>query len=475
MKKKTPHVALMGRRNVGKSTLFNALCRKNHAITDEIAGLTRDILEVKIEHNGHVFVISDTPGLDLDTPKSLSPLDAQIIARSQKYLQRVDIILLLMAAPVPHPFDLDFLQFVRKNAPKSRLICLVHKIDNPEEAEAALVPFYEARLPELFPVSAKGRWNFKELLNIVCMGMPKKASVNIPETLTINSQRKKDIQSNQKKQGESSKHEALRIAIVGRTNSGKSSLFNRIIGQEKALVSEVAGTTRDSIDTFLVYKKQSIQIIDTAGMRKAKRLLGKENRIEFYSMARTKRAIREAQVAVLLLDGVLGITDFDKRICSFIERHHRAVVLVISKWDLLKEEYGNPASLKAFQERLHFLFPHIEQLPLVFSSSLSGHGVMRILEHCQSLAERMSLRIPTHQLNKRIQFWYAKLSQKDARLKLLYASQSSAFFPEIILFVNDPRRLLPTQRAYLENCLRKEYKLDGVPLAIRVRRKDSSK
>ena len=457
-----PRIALIGRRNVGKSSLLNALCRRRYAITDKSPGLTRDILEVELKHNNLRFFLSDTPGLDIESTDELS---SKIKTRTQDYLESVDLIVLLLEAPYPHPFDLDLISFIRKAASQTPLIFAVNKIDNEEKSEELLLPFYEAKLSQPIPISARGRWNLGLLLKRIEEKLEQQgADAGCLQNETIGTP---GIEADKKL----SKKEEIPVAIVGRPNAGKSSLFNYIVGEERALVSEVPGTTRDSLDTKVNYKQKDIRIIDTAGMRKASRLLAPQHRVEFYSLSRTRRSIREAKVVILVVDGLVGLTDFDKRICSMIQKYKCAVIFAISKWDAVKQKYEDQSALKSFQERINFLFPHIRDLPLIYCSALTGHGIKAILDMVLELHTNMKFQISTSKLNTLFQKWYMKMPNSGRNLKIFYATQTAQSPPEFVLFVNQPRLFSSALSSYFMNSIRKQFRLKGIPFALYARKR----
>ncbi len=457
---KIPRVALIGRRNVGKSSLLNALYRKKYAITDELPGLTRDILEVQINNQGYHFSLHDTPGLDVENPQRL---EKTIIERAKAYMKQMDLVLFVLAAPTPHSFDLDFLAFIRKNMGKIPLIFVVNKIDNSENADQILLPFYEAKLQDLVPVSALGRWNLDILLSKIGKVLRQTPTCIDTENTKVKQDNRKDNQQDSPKE--------IKIAIVGRPNVGKSSLFNQILGDDRSLVSEIPGTTRDSIDTLVLHNEEAIRIIDTAGMRRPTRLYKPQHRIDFFSIGRTKRAIKEAQVVIQVIDGLVGLTDFDKKICALAQESKCAVVFAISKWDILRQENKGQEhiALRKIEDRITFLFPHISKLPLIFISSVSGHGVRRLLNTCLDLNQKMNTHISTAELNTNIKKWFEALPLGTRKIKLFYATQVEIRPPSFVFFVNKSTLFLSSLCAYFENCIRKEYGLHGIPIRIHVR------
>ncbi|HBS03805.1 MAG TPA: hypothetical protein DEA96_02495, partial [Leptospiraceae bacterium] len=423
MAKHIPVIGLAGRRNAGKSSLFNALLGKNRALTHETPGLTRDVLRGEMNRYGMRFQVLDLPGLDLEPEHGL---DDAILARARENLNSVDLVVYLMEPPAAAPFDLDFIQWLRKeNRP---LILAVNKIDAPEK-ESDIYGFYEDGLDPL-PVSAASKYHLKDLCEAIKASLEerdirvppailrdpdlvnrlppwkrKKASKDQmddgrieseqsdpdqglsgsegaahedeePEFLEIeigdeaegddardahdleteassdspatglqsilteeeiedlwkNRQRNKEIRSTTISDDRLSD---LRISLVGKQNAGKSSLFNRLVDEEMSLVSDIAGTTRDTLDTVFKYHGKSIRIIDTAGLKKRGAV---KNATDFYSMRRSLRAMQDSEIVIHLIDGLKGISDYDKKIQAMIARFARPCILVINKWDAVPDK-----------------------------------------------------------------------------------------------------------------------------------------
>ncbi len=455
-----PRVCLLGRRNVGKSTLFNALYKKRYAITDASPGLTRDILEVELEHKGFVFRLYDMPGLDLElrSPDGLRrELEQKILQLSMKHLRRMDLIIVLMEAPLPNSYDIELLRFMRRHMSAFASLYVLNKVDKSQESLEVLLAFYEAGFPECLPLSARGRWNLDKLLDLIMQSL---------------SSRKKLPDQNAAK-ATALQGKELRLAIAGRPNAGKSSLFNRILGEERALVSEAPGTTRDSIDSFFQYKDQQFRIIDTAGLRRSSLLPSSKDPIGFYSLRRAQKAISQAQVVIHLIDSSLGLTDWDKKICAMIKERRASLIFALSKWDLMRAGPESQKIRKDIEDRMRFLFPYMARAPFVFCSAHSGHGVRAILDHALRLYEAMYMEIPTAELNAQLQKWQESMASKNKGLKVFYAVQSGCAPIRFRFFINDKRYFSASMRAYFENSIRSHYKLEGLSLHIDLRHRES--
>ncbi len=526
-----PRVALMGRRNVGKSTLINALCGYRRVITDPQPGLTRDIVEVKVEREGARFLLSDLPGLDVEQP---DVLEAKGLQRAHDYIAAADMVLVLFAAPALGSYDLELIHWIRRRADFPPILYLVNKVDVPESAATVLAEFYQAGISPL-PISARGRWNLKYLLQQMTereprllaashesippqpsvishesippqpsatshestapqpstapplsvaartatptamptvaqaatpTAMPTAAQAATPTAMPTAAQTAMPTvtQTAMPTAASTAISTAIPIAIVGSPNAGKSSLFNCILQREVSLVSEVPNTTRDSLDTVVHWRSTALKCIDTAGLRRlglqtkgARALPG----VDFYSMARTKRAIKEARVVIQVIDLLRGPTDLDKKIAALIKREGCAVVVALNKCDLVKEEAkGN------LRQRLQFLFPHLEKRPLVFCSARTGRGIRSLLDNCLELDRRMNIHIPAAELNKRLREWERQLAGGARRLKIGHVTQATGQPPTFVFFLHNRREFPAGATAYLENCIRKQYGLDGIPLRI---------
>ncbi|MBI3396145.1 MAG: ribosome biogenesis GTPase Der [Spirochaetia bacterium] len=495
-KGKMVRVAVAGRRNVGKSTLFNALLGRQRAITDSFAGLTRDILEEHVTRGETDFYISDTPGLDLE---EVGDLETAIVELARAHLNGMDLVLLLLEAPALQGFDHFLVDFLRHNV-KARVIYVVNKVDNPKNAEDLLAEFYSEGLDPVVPISARGRWNLNALLEAMAEAAPqikRKAPASQSRTDESDDEQsdeeivehteaderamQSDEEDDESSGAESDESETVEkepvskdfaMAIVGRPNSGKSSIFNRLIERDVSLVSDVPGTTRDTVDTVLRYFGRSIRIIDTAGLRRATHLHGKENRVDFFSAARTRRAIKAADICVHVIDAAHGITDLDKKISDLITQSGKPVILALNKWDTVPEK--DTHTMKEYMDKLEFLFPYASNFPSIFCSALTGQRVKQILETACELIGKIHFRVPTHQLNELVAKWNRRLPGGFSG-KILFVTQSEAFPPQFVFFVSGRMGMRESFVNFFENRLRDTFDLEGIPIRIEVRDRSSKK
>ncbi|MDX1961020.1 MAG: ribosome biogenesis GTPase Der [Leptospiraceae bacterium] len=438
-----PVVSIVGRQNVGKSTLFNLILKKNRSITYDFPGVTRDIIKEVIQREDleKEFLLCDTPGLDII---NINDMSSNIIQLSFEQLVSSDVIIFLMAKGEILDYDyklIDLFQRDKRFQNKNILYC-VNKSDNPEE-EFELEFFYRLGLEEVIPISAKGRRNLKLLLD--------KIQYFLKDTKTKLS----------------GKIDA-KICIVGKPNSGKSSLLNSLTNTNRAVVSEKAGTTRDSVNEILKLDSKLFEIIDTAGIRKESR--STDDSIEYYSYTRAISSIEESEVVVHLIDAKKGMGDFDKKIFTLIREKGKPIILVISKWDLIEDKDSN--TFKEYKEKLFSRFPPSKDVPILAISSTEGQRVHKLLRECLILKEKSIRKIPTHELNKTLGTWMKESKMASLlknRPKLLYVTQVSTCPFKLILFVNHKEHFKENVIAYLRNQVTKEYDLAGIPVQFEVR------
>ncbi len=458
--KKPARVAICGRRNAGKSTLLNAIFGKKRAITDRTPGLTRDIIEVEVRKHGLHFLLSDTPGLDIENPDELEDM---ALKNAMEHLRKMDLILLLMEGPSPVQYDFFLIDLLRKFA--IPVIYVVNKVDSAERESDEMEEFYRIGLKDAIGVSAEGRRNLSTLLELMADKLPglaesSREQKDLPQTKEIST-----VISD-------SADEDLRIAIVGRPNSGKSSLFNRLLQKELSLVSDVPGTTRDTVDSIFTYNGRPIRIVDTAGLRRSKFLKKEKHRVDFYSISRTLRAIKDSRIVIHLIDALEGITDFDKKISASIVKYKKPCLIAVNKWDAVSDK--TEKSIEEYEDRIHFFFPHSENIPIIFCSAKSGQRLDKLIQACLQLDEKMKTRITTAKLNNLIRLWNGQLKATQARAKIFYATQAENEPPEFVFFVRDKKAFRGNFSAFFENKIRKEYSLEGIPISIHIREKSGN-
>jgi len=432
-----PIVAIVGRPNVGKSTLFNRLVGERLAITHEVPGTTRDRLYAEAEWGGVSFVLVDTGGLDLVSDDGIM---AHVRAQAQTAIAEADVILFLVDVKDGLTAgDEEVAQVLRRTA--KPVLVAVNKADNRVLREAA-VEFYALGLGELYPISALHGTGTGDLLDQVVGAFP------VEE--------------------EEEELEAVKIAIVGRPNVGKSSLLNKILGQERAIVDATPGTTRDAIDTQMEWGGEPVVLIDTAGIRRKGRI---QRGVEKYSVLRALRAIVRADVVLLLLDAVEGVTAQDAHIAGYILEEAKSVVVVVNKWDLVEKD---TYTMQAYIEHIYTTLRFLDYVPVLFISALTGQRVDQVLPTALRVQEERLIRIPTAELNRILQeavARHAPPSKSGKRLKFYYATQAAVDPPTFVFFVNDPRLVHFSYERYLENCLREHCGFLGTPLRLSFRKR----
>lgn len=448
-----PYVAIVGRPNVGKSTLFNRLIGERRAVVSDIPGTTRDRIITEAEWNGRAFVLVDTGGIEIlpdavtqgRRPGPVAPLledSAQFIplirAQAEQAIEEADLILFLTdAATGLTGADREVADLLRRS--DKPVLLVVNKVDNERRAQEA-VEFYELGLGEIYPISAIHGTGVGDLLDLVVSRLP--APVEEP---------KED-------------ENAVHIAILGRPNVGKSSLLNRLLGAERAIVSPVAGTTRDALDTEMVWDGQKIILIDTAGIRRRGKIVPG---VEKYSVLRTIKATERADVALLLIDATEGITAQDTHIAGIIAEQGVSIVIVVNKWDAVPPEVRRERADVETEVREALKF--MAYIPVLFISALTGQRVKHVLPTALEVVEARYQRISTGALNdvlRQALDHHSPPSKKGRKMKLYYATQAAVAPPLFVLFINDPRLVHFSYTRYLENCIRDVYPFPGTPIRL---------
>lgn len=438
-----PVIAIVGRPNVGKSTLFNRLVGRRMAIIEDTPGVTRDRLYSETEWQGRPYIVIDTGGILFDEE---DPLIEQVRVQAEVAIQEADLILFLVdARDGITPADLEVADLLRKgNRP---VVLLVNKADTPQKWEMVRAEFFGLGLGEPMPVSSLHGHGVAEILDIALEKVPARFEEEEPP-------------------------DVVRVAIVGRPNVGKSSLLNAVLGEPRAIVSEIPGTTRDAIDTEFVWKERPVMLVDTAGLKRP----GKVQRtLEYYAQLRAERAIQRADVALVVIDGETGLTHGDKRVAQYAHDNGRAFIWVINKWDLVEPPDGLPRKRTVkksdFARILRQETPAYEYAPLCYVSALCRTGIKPMLDTVFEVAEHHSFRISTGDLNRIIQeaSFTRPYSRKGKMLKIYYATMPQVQPPTVVLFVNNPDLFHFSYRRYLENRLRAEYSYTGTPIRWVVR------
>jgi GTP-binding protein len=435
---KLPVVAVVGRPNVGKSTFFNRVLGERVAIVEDRPGVTRDRNFARAEWNGRQFYLVDTGGM---VEGSDEPMDKLIRAQVLTAIGEADVLVLLVDGKAgPHPLDYAIAEHLRKTSKPAVLV--VNKIDNLGAPNAvAHHDFWDLGLGEPQPVSSTSGKGSGDVLDRIVWDLP-------------------DL--------EGEEETSLRVAVIGKPNVGKSSFVNRLLGEDRLVVSEVSGTTRDSIDTPMQYQGRRLVFVDTAGLRRQAKI---DDGVEFYSSIRTERAIERADVCLLLIDATLGITVQDLKVAEKAWDAGCGLIIVVSKWDLVeKETMTAPNFEKEVRERAPFL----KWVPMLFTSAVTGQRVHRVLEMIVEVEEARQRRIPTHQVNEVLRALVTRTKPPaylNQPVKLLYATQVSVAAPTFLIFSNHPEGISDGYLRYLQSGFREAWGFLGVPLRINLRRR----
>jgi GTP-binding protein len=446
-----PLVALVGRPNVGKSTLFNRLVGERMAVTDEIPGTTRDRLIAEFDWRGRLFNVVDTGGIEVYQPKGTrdtAPLAEgsidfvpQIKAQALMAVEDADLVIMLVDSDAGiTAADEEIAEILRRT--EKPVIVAANKADHIRHVDNAL-EFYGLGLGEVFAISAIHGLGVGDMLDAVFGALE---GERFPE--------------------EDAEDDHLKIAIVGRPNVGKSSLLNRLLGEDRVIVSPVAGTTRDAIDTEITYFNERVTLIDTAGIRRRGKI---EPGVEKYSVVRANKAMERADVVLLVIDASDGITEQDQHIGGYVLDANKSVVIVVNKWDAVAKE---TMTQHEFEQELAEKFNFLPDPPAVFISALTGQRIHEVLEVANQVYEGRHFRIPTAELNRLIRDSYQKHTppiRGTRRLKIMYASQVATAPPLILFHVNDPKLVHFTYKRFLENQIRLEYPFPGTPLRMSFR------
>lgn len=431
-----PLAAIVGRPNVGKSTLVNRLGATRQAIVDMTAGVTRDRNYFETDWRGREFVLVDTGGLE---PGGQEQMIQAIKAQALAAIEEADLILFVVDGQSGlTAADEEVAEILRKTS--KPLLLVVNKVDNPAN-EAAIIPFYGLGLGDPVPVSASHGLMTGDLLDMVVERLPETP----PE----------DVDT-----------EHVKIAIVGRPNAGKSSVFNRIIGAERAVVSEIPGTTRDAIDTMVAVGDHQYRFVDTAGLRRIAKLSGN---LEYYGTLRAIKALEDAAVAMLVVDCSVGVTDQDQRIARLAEENHCALIILLNKWDLVDDEEAEAVEYDV-AHKLNF----VEYAIVLKTSAQTGVGIKRAIAAIDQVHESFNRHLPTSAVNK---FLVGLRTQhvptrKGKALKLKYMTQLKERPPTFLIFVNDPQIVDNAYKRFFDKKFRGAFDLTGTPVNYFFRKGD---
>lgn len=431
-----PLVAIVGKPNVGKSTLFNRIVGKRISIVNDEPGVTRDRIFSRAEWLDNTFTIIDTGGLDLEKDDEIT---TNIVSQAKLAIEMADVILFVvdgMAGITAE--DRNVVSILRKS--KKKILLVVNKIDNYDENLA--YEYYELGFGEPYLVSSIHGKGVGDLLDAVVACFSK-------DMLTGKSD------------------DAIKIAIVGKPNAGKSSLINRLVGENRVIVSSIAGTTRDAVDIPFKYNGKKYSLIDTAGMRRKRKI--EDETVERYSIIRSLDAIRNADVVVLVIDASTEISDQDLKIAGFIDEQNKPSVIVLNKWDLIEKDTN---TMSNFEKNLKGELAFMSYFKSVYLSALTGKRTEKLMQAVEEVLENNSKQISAGDLNDVLQDAYlvnAPAFKKNKRLKIFYATQSGTKPPTFVLFVNDLNLMTDNYLRYLENNIRKAFDFTGTPIRIKLK------
>ncbi|MGL6063539.1 MAG: ribosome biogenesis GTPase Der [Fusobacteriaceae bacterium] len=435
-----PIVAIVGRPNVGKSTLFNKLVGDRVAIVDDQPGVTRDRLYRETEWNGTEFVLVDTGGLE---PRNNEFMMSKIKQQAEVAMNEADVILFIVDGKAGvNPLDEEIAYLLRKKN-KPVVLC-VNKIDNYLAQMDDVYDFWGLGFDNLIAVSGEHKINLGDMLDMI-IGLVEK--VELVEEFD----------------------DSLKLAIIGRPNAGKSSLVNRLSGEERTIVSEIAGTTRDAIDTLIEFEDNKYTLIDTAGIRRKSKI---EEDLEYYSVLRAIKTIKRADVCLWILDGIEGLTEQDKRIAGIAYEERKPIIIVVNKWDAMDK---NTHTMQKMREYLLAELPFLSYAPIEFVSALTGQRTSKLLELSDTVFAEYTKRISTGLLNTVIKdavMMNTPPTRKGRLIKINYATQISSAPPRFILFCNYPDLVHFSYSRYIENKLREAFGFEGSPIDIKFERKN---
>ena len=435
-----PIVALIGKPNVGKSTFFNYLVGSRISIVEDTPGVTRDRIYAETNWRGRDFTLIDTGGIEPNTDDIIL---SQMREQADLAINMADVIIFLTDVKQGvTAADREIAVMLKKSKKPIVLVC--NKADNFERDKNEIYEFYNLGIGEPYPLSATNGLGIGDILDAIYEKFPK----------------------NDEGEEEDNK---IKVALIGKPNVGKSSLLNKILGENRSIVSDIAGTTRDAIDTEFENESGKYVFIDTAGVRKKSKI--KEN-IEKYSIMRTLLAIERADVCLMMIDAKDGVTDQDAKIAGEAHEAGKGVIIVVNKWDAVEKETG---TLEKYKKEIYQKLKYLSYAPIIFISALTGQRVNKLFDMINEVAEKNAFRISTSVLNQVINEAIAIVqppSDKGRRLKIYYGTQVGSKPPTFIIFVNDKKLFHFSYERYLVNQIRKEFDLTGTPIRIIAREKN---
>ena len=433
-----PIVAIVGRPNVGKSTLFNALCGKNISIIKDTPGVTRDRIYADCDWQNHSFTLIDTGGIE---PESADVILRQMREQAEIAIETADLIIFLTDVR-QGVVDADgYVADLLRKSRKPVILC-VNKVDNYEKQQNDVYEFYNLGIGDPVPVSASGRQGLGDLLDVIVEQLPEQDYAEEED-------------------------ERPRVAVVGRPNVGKSSIINRLLGEERLIVSDIAGTTRDSVDTTVVHDGNEYVFIDTAGLRRKSKI--KED-IERYSIIRTVSAIDRANIAVVVIDATEGISEQDTKIAGIAHERGKGIIIAVNKWDALEEK--DDKSIYKFTNDIKEKFSFMSYADILFISAKTGQRLVKLFDEIDKVRNYQTMRVQTGVANEILVEATAMKqppSDKGKHLRLYYITQVSVEPPTFVIFVNDRELFHFSYLRYIENKLRDAFSFAGTPVHFIIR------
>lgn len=437
MGKRKNIVAVVGRPNVGKSTLFNALAGKRIAIVEDTPGVTRDRLYQDVEWMGYAFTLIDTGGIE---PESKDIILSQMREQAQIAIDTADVILFMVDVKQGlTDADSKVADMLRKSG--KRVLLTVNKVDDFQKGMLDVYEFYNLGIGEPYPISAANRLGIGDLLEEVV-----KHFETLPEA--------------------EEEDDVTRVAIIGKPNVGKSSIINKLIGENRLIVSDIAGTTRDAIDTDVTYNKKKYTFIDTAGLRRKNKI---KEELEQYMIVRTVSAVERADVAVIVIDASEGVTEQDAKIAGIAHERGKAAIILVNKWDLIEKDNH---SVKEFTKKVKSILSFMPYAELLFVSAETGQRLVKLYPMIDAVALNHAMRVQTGVLNDILSqavVMQQPPSDKGRALRLYYMTQVAIKPPTFVVFVNDKELMHFSYTRYIENQIREAFGFKGTPIRIYAR------
>lgn len=440
-------VALVGRPNVGKSSLFNRIIRERKSLVHNEPGVTRDRIFGRAEHNGELFYLCDTGGFE---PTSKDNIKIQLVEQAELAIEEAETVIFVVDGREGiHPVDSELIRRLRKSE-KNFIVC-VNKCDLPKD-DIFVEEFRKLGVSKIFPVSAEHNRGMGQLLDAAT-----------------------EIFANSSKIKENDlENPPIKLSIIGRPNVGKSSILNRLVGETRSIVDDRPGTTRDTVDAFLKYHGRELQVIDTAGIRRKSRMADK---LERFSTFRSVSCLEESDVSVLVINAEDGATDGDARVAGYAFELRKPILIVVNKWDLIKDK--NSKTVNDFTEKLHLDLRYLRYAPVVFVSALENLRVSKLIPLCLDLYDQSNKRNSTSQVNNVLKEVLLKhtppmVKNKSKRIKFFYATQVGTLPPRFIIFCSHPQDLHFSYKRYFENAFREAFGYKNIPISIIFRERSRS-